>query len=139
MLLIESAEALERLLAAPLERALEQLLVTRREQLLEDTGGDYELGELVTFIVVGPGDSVAEIETAASYPVVTAGTFEWVELSNGWFEAVTILSDDGFGVVLLAPDVIGVDPMLLTALRAHATSSKSLSTFNDDRHRPTAP
>lgn len=132
MLLIESAEALERALATPLDRILEQLLVTRRDQLLEDTGGDYGLGELVTFVVVGPGDSVAEIETAASYPVVTAGTFEWVELSNGWFEAVTILSDDGFGVVLLAPDVIGVDPALLAALRDQVASATPKTNRSDE-------
>ncbi|MEP9403429.1 hypothetical protein [Sphingomonas sp. VNH70] len=68
-------------------------------------------------IVVEAHDTVADIEAAAGYPLVTSPAFEWVADRGGWFEAVTILSDDGFGIVLFVPDIDGIDRPLLALLR----------------------
>ena len=72
---------------------LRSLLARRRKQLLSGTDDGCDLGTLAHFIVVGPNDDPAAVE------------------------AVTILSDDGFAVVLLVPDREGVDRALLSLLR----------------------
>jgi len=41
----------------------------------------------------------------------------------GYFEFTFVLSDDGFGVVLLSPDIDGLDPDLLALCRTYVTSS----------------
>lgn len=120
MLNIADAQAFARALDSPIDPAVKALLVQRRDQLLADTGEEYELGELAQFVVVDPHDAIAIIEQAAGYPVVTGSAFEWVADHGGWYEAVTILSDDGFGVVLLVPDHEGVAPELLLLLRQSA-------------------
>ncbi|KTR84461.1 hypothetical protein NS277_04750 [Novosphingobium barchaimii] len=117
MLKIADMAALARALDSPLDRVLRELLRQRCDQLLADTGGDYDLGDLAEFLVVEPHDAVADVEAAAGYPVVTKPAFEWVADHGGWYEAVTILSDDGFGIVLFVPHSDGVDPSLLALLR----------------------
>ena len=120
MLVIKDAEALARALDSPLDPALKRLLATRRDQLLQDTGAEYNLGDLVRFVIVETGDAVASIEAAAGYPVITSPAFEWVELNDDWFEAITIFSDDGFGIALLVPDSNDIDASLLAVLRDQA-------------------
>lgn len=120
-----------RALASPLDADLLQLLALRRDQLLEHDG--YDLGELAHFIVVEPGDALAAIETATGIPLATnmidgsnlgepgfTTNFEYVERHGAWFEAVMIVSDDGFGIVLLVPDRPDIDPSLLGLVRDHA-------------------
>jgi hypothetical protein len=46
--------------------------------------------------------------------------FEYVERHSVWFEAVMIVSDDGFGVAMFVPDRPDIDPDLLDLLRNHA-------------------
>lgn len=110
-----------RALAGPVDAPLRRALEERRDQLLEYDG--YELGELAHFIVVRPGDSLSAVEAEAGFPVVTGvdgdgPTFEFVERHGGYLEAVTILSDDGFGVVLFVPDTIQIDPAILLPVLA---------------------
>lgn len=117
MLNVTNAVALARALDSPIDHVIRDLLRQRCDQLLEDTGGEYDLGDLAHFIVVEPHDAVADIEAAAGYPVLTSPAFEWVADHGGWYEAVTILSDDGFGIVLFVPDSEDVDRSLLALLR----------------------
>jgi len=42
--------------------------------------------------------------------------------TGGVCEAPIILSDDGFGIVLIVPDIEGVDPELLDLLRRDAST-----------------
>lgn len=138
MLNITDVEALARALDSPVADRLHHLLRQRSEQLLADAGGEYELGDLVQFIVVEPSDAVVQIEAAAGYPVVTSPAFEWVADHGGWYEAVTILSDDGFGVVLLVPDCEGVDRTLLSLLRELAVPEVSdVPSAGQDGRAPT--
>ncbi|WP_288487115.1 hypothetical protein [uncultured Novosphingobium sp.] len=51
---------------------------------------------------------------------MTSPAFEWVADHGGWYEAVTILSDDGFGIALFVPDSEDVDRSLLVLLRGLA-------------------
>ena len=120
MLIITDTQAFARALDSPIDPVVKALLIQRRDQLLADTGGEYDVGELVQFVVVDPHDAIAIIEQAAGYPLVTAPAFEWVTDHGGWYEAVTILSDDGFGIILLVPDHEDVAPELLLLLRQSA-------------------
>lgn len=123
MLIIRNAADLARALDSPTDPQLKQLLAVRRDQLLTDTGGDYELGELVQFVVAQPHDKVIAIETNIGFPLFTEPAFEWVQDHGGWFEGIVILSDDGFGIALFVPDRDGIDPGMLSVMRDQAMHS----------------
>ncbi|WP_428629937.1 hypothetical protein [Sphingopyxis sp.] len=131
MISIRSTADMARALASPLDADLLQLLALRRDQLLEHDG--YDLGELAHFIVAEPNDTIAAVEGVMGVPLAKnlvdgskygepgfTSNFEYVECHGAWFEAVTIVSDDGFGIVLLVPDRPGTDPALLGLVRDHA-------------------
>lgn len=107
---------------------LRALLTLRRDQLIGD--GDEDLGEFVHFIVVRNGDTLAAVEAEAGVALSTnpidgrrlgdpefEPPFEYVRRENGFLEAVMILTDDGFAVVLLVPDTIEIDPAITLLLR----------------------
>lgn len=118
MLNIMNSAAMARALDSPLNNDIKTLLITRRDELAEHI--ECDIGELAQWIVIEPGDRVADIEGAAGFPIITDPAFEWVLNHGGLFELPTILSDDGFGVVLIVPDVEGIDPALLTLCREQA-------------------
>jgi len=126
MLIVTDAEGLVSALASPLPENIKALLALRRDQLLSDTNGEYELGELVHWIIVAQGDALPAIEAAANYPITPDPPWEWVLDHGGIFEAPIILSDDGFGVVLIVPDEPGVDPVLLSMLRRDAQRAENI-------------
>ncbi|MBJ7442587.1 MAG: hypothetical protein JHD35_26695 [Sphingopyxis sp.] len=101
----------------PVHRDIAALLRLRRDQLI-DCGDQTEIG---TFVIVERGDALADMESALDFPITMAGspTWEWVMRHGAIFEAPVILSDDGFGHVLIVPDADGIDPDLLTLCRAH--------------------
>lgn len=73
------------------------------------------------FHVVQRGDTLADAEAAAGFPLVLdeAPCWEWVESHpGGWTEIVLILSDDAPAQVLLVPD--DADPSVLAPLASHA-------------------
>jgi hypothetical protein len=123
---------MDRALVSLLDPTLRQLLTLRRDQLAED---GLDLDEIVHIIVVRPGDTLAEVEAEAGVAIATnlvdgsrfgdpefEPLFEYVTRKDGWLEAVMILSDDGFGLVLFVPDTIDVDPAISLLLRRHAAA-----------------
>ena len=126
MLIITDAEGLVSALASSLPENIKALLALRRDQLLLDTNGEYDLGELAHWVVVAQGDALPAIEAAANYPIAPDPSWEWVLDFGGVFEAPIILSDDGFGVVLIVPDEPGIDPILLALLRRDAQRAKDI-------------
>jgi hypothetical protein len=94
------------------------LLQLRRDQLRPLS----DLIDIGTFIVVQPGDTVGGIEAALGVAITNDGspTWEWVLRHGAIFEAPIILSDDGFGYVLIVADTHGIDPALLALCRDHA-------------------
>lgn len=100
------------------------LLLTRRDQMIEY--GDLE--ELGTFIIVQAGDSFNDVELAVGFPILTEGApnWEWIERhgstfeTGSIFEAPIVLTDDGYGHVLIVPDTDEIDPALLALCRDHA-------------------
>ncbi len=130
MISIRSTADMARALASPIDADLKRLLELRRDQLLEHDG--YDLGELAHFIVAEPSDTLVAIEGVAGVPLATnlvdgsrlgesdfTANFEHVARHGPWFEAVMILSDDGFGIALFVPDRPDIDADLLDLLRNH--------------------
>jgi len=131
MLIIRNSAAMAKALDGPSDTMLKRLLAQRSAQLSE-FGTD--LGELACFIVVQPGDTLSDIETAMGFPITAdfvdgipygeegfMPSWEWIADHGGWFEAVWILSDDGYGHVLFVQDQEGVDPQLLSLCREQAS------------------
>jgi len=124
MLVIDDGATLARALNS-LDPTLRSLLAHRLDQLLADTEGDYDISELVRFVVVQVDDDIETIETAAGYAVVRSPAFEWVTDHGHTLEAAVVLEDTGFGVVILAPVAEGICPPLLSLLRSLAVPAHS--------------
>jgi len=133
MLSIKTSADMERALAGPLDPALRELLAARRDQLADE---GLDLAELAHFVVPGPGDTLASVEAEAGVSLsVNYGdntklgdadfkpSWEYVERHpGGWREVVLILSDDGYGVVILISDRIDLDPAFHLLLARHAAA-----------------
>ena len=130
MISIKSTADMARALSLPIDAELKRLLALRRDQLLAHDG--YDLGALAHFVVVEPLDTLASIEGVVGVPLSAnlvdgsklgdlgfTANFEYVARHGTWFEAVMILSDDGFGVVLFVPDRPDTDTTLLALVRDH--------------------
>lgn len=132
MLSIRNSADMDRALVSLLDPTLRRLLTLRRDQLAED---GLDLDEIVHIIVVRPGDTLAAVEAEAGVAIATnlvdgsrlgdpefEPLFEYVTRADGWLEAVMILSDDGFGLVLFVPDTIDIDPAISLLLRRCAAA-----------------
>jgi len=131
MISIRSTADMAHALASSIDADLKRLLALRRDQLLDRDG--YDLGELAHFVVAEPLDMLAAIEGVVGVSLATnlvdgssygdpsfTANFEYVARHGAWFEAVLILSDDGFGIVLFVPDRPDIDQTLLGLVRDHA-------------------
>jgi hypothetical protein len=125
MQVIRTAEEMTHALASP-DPELKQLLQAHWERLQEFE--DYTLEELAQFIIAEAGDTLDDIMTACGWSPVGDGTFdqpvELIEQHSGWIEAVFILSDDGFGLVLLVEVADETDPELLAICNQHLQQPK---------------
>lgn len=98
-------------------------LVRRRRSIL---GDELPFADMAHFVIVEPGDTIDDIESAIRWPVrpdIETGipAWEWV-LDHGFcFETVFVLSDDGFAVVLFVQPMKGIDRELMGMLRAFCT------------------
>ncbi len=88
----------------------------------------------VHFIIVQVGDTVAELERECGFPILRnwlddtyygdddfTPCFEALEEHARCWEIVWILNDDGCGVEVFVPKVIGIDPVLLAFCREYST------------------
>ena len=132
MIVIRTAEELARALDSPLDPEIKQVLQTQRDMLSEYEG--YSLEELAEFVIVQPGDTLAEVEAASDMQLVDPEggqpTFaigaEWVEQHGTFVTVCFILSDDGFGVLLFVPTGQVIDPVLQAACEREVRSRANL-------------
>lgn len=120
MRIISNGTDLAAKLASAVDPPLNALLIGRRDQLLTDTYHEYEIGELVRWVLVDPGDTLAAIEAAVGRSIDHDPPWEWVMRHGRLYEATIVLSDDGYGVILIVPDEEGIDPTLISHLRNEA-------------------
>ena len=81
---------------------------------------DQPLSELCQIVLVERTDTLTDLETKmgrALHPPL----WEYVERTDGWYEFVLIISDDGFGYVLLVEDRPDGNQALLDYCRALAS------------------
>lgn len=107
------------------EDAYISALLTQRFQEITMDGYDYE--ELGFFVLVEPGDTVTDIEQTTGAWVTTslfgdcrygdpdfAPCFEFLEQHVGHcYELVEILNDAGYGIIVIIPEVAGIDEELM--------------------------
>lgn len=121
MNLIRTAEDMVRALTSPLDPDLKALLQEQADRL--DTYQEYDLSELAQFLIIQQGDTLEEIDAALGWALLEGGSFakpvELIARRGGWIEVVFILSDDGFGLVLLVQKEEGIDPDLLALCQRH--------------------
>ena len=111
MLTITDRESLSRALSSPIDARLKLLLMDRRDQL----GGDFT--DKARFLIPSPRDSLEGLEKELGFPGLSdpESSFgcEWVADLGALYEAVWILSDDGFAHVALISKEQGIDPRLI--------------------------
>lgn len=117
MHIIRTAEALARALDSPLDPEL--LSILRRQAACLSGYVDFALEDLARILVIEAGERLAD----AGEPQVgeRGGRFllppEFVCRHARWIEVVFILSDDGFGEVLLVEQGENADPDLIAACK----------------------
>lgn len=114
---IRTAEAMTRVLDTPLEPELHTILTEHQERLAGYY--DFRFEELAEFLIVERGDTLADSEDTYGRRLVEHDMFVMpVELAfrhSTWVEVIFILSDDGFGLVLLVEIGEDTDPSILSA------------------------
>lgn len=86
--------------------------------ILERYAALLETEPIAWVFVVQVGDSAELLEQLRGMPFAS---WEYIEKSDGWFEAVFIISDDGYGHVVLLPDQPEIDTLLLEPCQTFAT------------------
>lgn len=77
-----------------------------------------ETEPLACLYILQPGDTACCLEAVRRRPFEG---WEFIDHDDGWYEAVFVISDDGFGHVVLIPDQPETDPDLLAICRAHSS------------------
>ena len=108
-------------------------------QLLQELAADLRqynapLSDLALFIIVQPGDTLADIEAQLGRSILASPwtgirfgqpgftpSWEIFEEHPGWYELVFVMDDSGFGVELFIPKNRDIDPELLALCRTYAT------------------
>lgn len=120
MIELRNTLEMEAALRDNIPNTLKDLIAKRMQQLGEDVEGD--LSSIVNFIIVQPGDHISVIDKAIGFSLLVnlvdgsrlgdpefAPSFEWIQDHCDFFELVYILSDDGFGLVVLVQDDPGIE------------------------------
>lgn len=114
---IRTAEAMTRVLETPLEPELHNILAEHQERLAGYYGFSFE--ELAEFLIIECGDTLADSEAAYGRRLVEDSRFaspaELAFQHSAWIEVIFILSDDGFGLVLLVEAGEDTDRSILAA------------------------
>jgi len=120
-------------LSAVSHTGIGQILATRISQLKVPEMAD--LSDIGEFIIVEPGDTIADIEKASGCSIATdlfdgahygspdfVPNHEWLQHhpDQCCFEMVFIMTDDGYFTVLLIPDDPCIDPDLLSLCREYS-------------------
>lgn len=132
------------------EDAYIRALLDQRFEEITIEGFTYE--ELGLFVLVEPGDTVVDIEQASGV-WITAGLFgdsrygdpdfapcfEFLERHVGHcFELVEIMNDAGYGVIVIVPEVDGIDDELMRFCHQYAEVASPVLSGTGDLYAPGA-
>lgn len=113
MLILTTAEAIRDAIA------IEH--VTFPTDALERYAALLDTEPIAWLFILQTGDTAVVLEKLRGQPF---STFEFIDRTDDWFEVVFVMSDDGFGHVVLLRDQPDTDPELLETCRAFATTGK---------------
>lgn len=138
MITLRTAAAVKSTINLLANNQLRALLTERVEQLTNAWEG-IDLSDLTHFLIIQPGDTAGDAEHELGWSLLVnpadgarfgqpdfTPSWEWLEDHGGWFEAVYIISDDGFGISLFVQDHPDADPELLALCREHAEPKTDL-------------
>lgn len=122
MLSLRTTAVMERAATTYPHPELRRLISLRLDQLASNYPRE-RLEEIVHFLVVEPGDSQREIEAELGFsPLQNLSdgsrfgegddfqpSFEWAVCHGAYYELVFILTDDGFGTIVLVENDPGID------------------------------
>lgn len=107
----------------PVKRLLQQ-------RTIELAAYEQDIGDLACFAIIEPGDTLPAIEAELNLPIATnlidgsrygdpdfTPCWEWIMDHGGCWEMPFIMTDDGYGHVLIVPNSEGIDPELLSLCR----------------------
>ena len=134
MLSLRNTASILRAIQPPQEARLRSILDQRVIQLTEDGGGD--IAAFVNFLIVQAGDDDQSVKAELGFSVLEnlvdgarfgdpefEPSWEWIMRHEGWFELVYVLTDDGFGWVVLIQDDEAVDADLLAVCHEYAPAT----------------
>ena len=98
--------------------AIEQYRTFVPVQTLQRYSEMLETEPIAWLYILHPGDTACCLEAIRRRPFEG---WEFIDHDDGWYEAVFIISDDGFGHVVLIPDQPDTDPGLLAICKAHSS------------------
>lgn len=104
---------------------LRQLIHRRITEITQ--GATYDSDVYGPFVVVEAGDCMGQIDAYLGRPFM--GNFEWLVEWPCCYEAVFILSDDGYGIDMMIPKMVGIDADLLSMCAAYAVPAESGSVY----------
>lgn len=110
MLILATSEAIR--------HAVVSYNVTVPIQILERYAVMFDTEPIAWLFIVQKGDPAGLLAQLRGQPFET---WEYIDCTDGWFEAVFITSDEGFGHVVLLRDQPDSDSELLQTCRAFAT------------------
>tara|TARA_R110000824_G_scaffold203222_7_gene387612 strand:+ start:1509 stop:1901 length:393 start_codon:yes stop_codon:yes gene_type:complete len=129
MITLRTASAVKSTIALLADNQLRALLTERLQQLTNAWEG-IDLSYLTHFLIIQAGDTAADAENELGWSLLVnpvdgarvgqpdfTPSWEWIEDHGGWFEAVYIISDDGFGISLFVQDHPETDEELLAMCR----------------------
>jgi len=134
MLSLRNTASILRAIQPPQEARLRSILDQRVIQLTEDGGGD--IAEFANFLIVQAGDDDQSVKAELGFSILEnlvdgarygdadfEPSWEWIMRHEGWFELVYVLSDDGFGWVVLVQNDEATDADLLAVCREYAPAT----------------
>jgi len=122
---LRNAESIRAFLAADPPPELHQLISERLADLAEYS--DYDISELVNFLAVEPGDSLALVEQELGFPMdYLSKPWESFVSYQCWHEILYLLGDDGFGLVVFIPTQNLMDSRLSHLCNQHSMPMEEL-------------
>ena len=132
MITIYDSADMVRVLSGPIDPDLKTILLERLELLAEFS--EYDLSELISVLIIEPGDSMEAIEEQLGisplqnivddvrYPdPAFVPSWEFCITRKGYTDFTFALCDAGLAVCLLVPDREDIEPQLLELCRAFGT------------------
>lgn len=101
--------------------AIERYSQTVPIEILKRYAAMLETEPIAWLFILRPGDTAQQLAQLRGQPFEL---WEFIDHTDGWYEAVFVISDDGFGHAVLIPDQPNIDSELLSICRDHSIKAK---------------